>query len=125
MRLPVLTARLVCALLFAVAAPLRATIGSGLQMQTGNPSGATADANNHKNYLSQRAQFAIDYNDTTHEPNWVAWDLTAADIGSSGREAALRGAFSHWLQIDPTAARAWLDAAALPAEMKAALRVGR
>ena len=62
-----------------------ATIGADLQMQLGNPSGATANAANHTHYLIQRAQYSLDYNDTTREPNWVSWDLTAADVGSSGR----------------------------------------
>jgi DNA/RNA endonuclease G (NUC1) len=62
-----------------------AVIGTDLQMQTGNPSSATADANNHTHYLINRAQYALDYNDTTREPNWVAWDYTIADSGGSGR----------------------------------------
>jgi DNA/RNA endonuclease G (NUC1) len=72
----------------ATAAALFATIGADLQMQLGNPSGATADTANHTRYLIQRAQYALDYNDTTREPNWVSWDLTAADVGSSGRSAS-------------------------------------
>lgn len=71
------------AFLFSVAA--HATIDVALQMQTGNPSNATADAGNHAHYLIQRPQYALDYNDTTREPNWVAWDYTTADSGSAGR----------------------------------------
>jgi DNA/RNA endonuclease G (NUC1) len=71
--------------LFAVTA--RATINAALQMQTGNPTNATATASNHVNYLIQRDQYAMDYNDTTREPNWVAWDLTTGDVGSSGRSS--------------------------------------
>ncbi len=62
-----------------------ATIGAALQMQTGNPSGATGTATNTVNYLIQRDQYAMAYNDTTREPNWVAWNLTSGDTGSSGR----------------------------------------
>lgn len=54
-------------------------------MQLGNPTGATADASNHTHYLIQRAQYAMDYNDTRRQANWVSWDLTSADSGSSGR----------------------------------------
>ncbi len=55
-------------------------------MQLGNATSATSsDPNNHTHYLIQRPQYALDYNDTTHEPNWVAWDLTSGDVGSSGR----------------------------------------
>src|SRR5882724_9332452 len=62
-----------------------AIIDSSLQMQLGNPSGATADPNNHDHYLIQRTVEALDYNDHLREPNWASWDLTAGDIGSSGR----------------------------------------
>jgi DNA/RNA endonuclease G (NUC1) len=74
---------LLCALL--AASPVRATLGASFQMQLGNPSSATTDPANHTRYLVQRAQYAMDYDDTTHEPNWVSWNLTAADVGGSGR----------------------------------------
>src|SRR5262245_35951519 len=54
-------------------------------MQLGNPSSATADTNNHSHYLLQRPVEAIDYNDALGLPNWVSWDLTADDLGSSER----------------------------------------
>jgi len=76
---------LVFTFLFTVAA--FAVIDPALQMQTGNPTNATADANNHTHYLIQRPQYALDYNDTTHEANWVAWDYTTADSGSAGRSS--------------------------------------
>jgi DNA/RNA endonuclease G (NUC1) len=60
-------------------------IGSQYQMQLGNPSSSTADPTNHKHYLIQRDQYAMDYSDELGEPNWVSWDLSAEDIGSSGR----------------------------------------
>jgi DNA/RNA endonuclease G (NUC1) len=62
-----------------------ATIGAALQMQLGNPSSATTNPNNHTHYLIQRDQYALDYDDVTREPNWVSWDLTSDDVGSSGR----------------------------------------
>jgi DNA/RNA endonuclease G (NUC1) len=62
-----------------------AIIQTSLQMQLGNPSGATADPSNHSHYLIQRTVEAIDYSDTLGEPNWTSWDLTSADLGSSGR----------------------------------------
>jgi DNA/RNA endonuclease G (NUC1) len=63
----------------------RAIIDATLQMQLGNPSGATTDPNNHNHYLIQRTVEAIDYSDSLGEPNWASWDLTASDLGSSGR----------------------------------------
>ena len=63
----------------------RAVIDATNQMQLGNPSDATADPNNHDHYLILRTVEAIDYSDTLGEPNWASWDLTASDLGSSGR----------------------------------------
>ena len=64
-----------------------AFIDATLQMQLGDPSGATADTNNHDHYLIQRTVEAIDYSDNLGEPNWASWDLTAGDIGNSGRSS--------------------------------------
>lgn len=72
--------------LFLSAVTALATINPALQMQTGNPSAAATDPiANRTNFLIQRAQYAFGYNDTTREPNWVAWNLTSGDVGSSGR----------------------------------------
>ncbi|MDB6168350.1 MAG: hypothetical protein JWM88_1214 [Verrucomicrobia bacterium] len=70
--------------LFASAIASFATIGATYQMQLGNPSSATTTTN-HDHYLIQREQYAMDYSDTNGEPNWVSWDLTSGDVGSSGR----------------------------------------
>ena len=69
------------------AAAARATIGTTLQSQLGNPSSATAVATATTNYLIARPQYALSYNTTTREPNWVSWNLTTADVGTSGRSA--------------------------------------
>ena len=105
MRTPLRSLALVVFLLAALAA--RATIGTGLQAQLGNPSGATADPTNHARYLIQRAQYWLDYNDTTREANWVAWNLTSTDVGSSGRAdfitaTALPAAFTRVTPADYT-----------------------
>ncbi len=76
---------LLAAIISLLAHQANATIDASLQMQLGNPSGATTDPNNHQHYLIQRTVEAIDYNDTLGEPNWASWDLTASDLGSSGR----------------------------------------
>jgi len=65
-----------------------AIIGVAYQMQLGNPSSATTDPGNTNHYLIQRTVEALDYNATLREPNWASWDLTAADVGSSGRSAS-------------------------------------
>jgi DNA/RNA endonuclease G (NUC1) len=65
-----------------------AIIDADLQMQLGNLTGASADPNNHSHYLIQRTVEAIDYSDINGCPNWVSWDLTSSDVGSSGRSDA-------------------------------------
>jgi len=77
-------------LTLAVVVSLHAKIGVDYQMQLGNPSNASTDTTNHDHYLIQRAQYAMDYNDTRGEPNWVSWDLTTEDVGSSGRSNFLQ-----------------------------------
>ena len=69
------------------AATARATIGTSWQSQLGNPSSATAVATATTNYLINRPQYALAYNNTTREPNWVSWNLTSADVGTAGRSA--------------------------------------
>jgi len=71
--------------LFATTVAGFATIGATYQMQLGNPSNATTTTTDHSHYLIQRDQYAMDYNDANGEPNWVSWDLTTGDVGSSGR----------------------------------------
>ena len=85
MRLHRFASAFVATLFSAVAA--FATIDVQKQMLTGNPSSAdNASATlSRTNYLISRAQYAMAYNDSTREPNWVAWNLTAGDVGSSGR----------------------------------------
>lgn len=68
-----------------LACPAYAIIDPALQMQLGNPSGATANTNNHDHYLVQRSVEALDYSDNLGEPVWASWDLTAGDVGPATR----------------------------------------
>ncbi|MGA2242871.1 MAG: DNA/RNA non-specific endonuclease [Verrucomicrobiota bacterium] len=80
---------LICiATLLLSAALAEATTNVTSQMQLGNPSSASANTNNHDHYLIQRTVEAIDYSDNFGEPNWASWDLTASDLGSSGRNSS-------------------------------------
>ena len=74
--------------LFLPAFHAAAIIDATLQMQLGNPTGATNDPNNHLHYLIKRTVEAIDYSDTNGCPNWASWDLTSNDVGTSGRSDA-------------------------------------
>ena len=62
-----------------------AKLGAQYQMELGNPSGATTDSGNKKNFLIKRDEYAESYNNETEEPNWVSWSLTKEDTGHSGR----------------------------------------
>jgi DNA/RNA endonuclease G (NUC1) len=91
--------------LFLAVLPANATIDASLQMQLGNPSGAIVDTNNHDHYLIQRTVEAIDFSDNLGEPNWASWDLTAGDIGSSGRSPNFftdTNLPSNFYQVTPT-----------------------
>jgi hypothetical protein len=68
--------RIACGSALLVASSANAVIDASLQMQLGNPSGATADTNNHDHYLIQRTVEALDYSDHFGEPVWASWDLT-------------------------------------------------
>jgi DNA/RNA endonuclease G (NUC1) len=78
----------ICVLLLLSAVLAGATVDVSLQLQLGNPSGATADTNNHSHYLVQRPVEALDYNDSLGEPNWASWDLTTSDVGSVNRSSS-------------------------------------
>ncbi len=99
---------LASALVLAIAVlPAGAIIDATLQMQLGNPSGTTADTNNHDHFLIQRPVEAMDYSDHLGQPNWASWDLTSGDVGSSGRspnfytDTNLPPDF-YWVPGDPT-----------------------
>lgn len=56
----------------------------------GNPSDSIADTAASKNYLMEKPQFTICYNNETLNPNWVAWHLTASDLGEVDRADTFR-----------------------------------
>ena len=54
-------------------------------MPLGNPAGAGGDPADPRRFLLRRAQYALEYNDSTRTANWVSWSLGLADLGASGR----------------------------------------
>jgi endonuclease G len=54
----------------------------------GNPSGATADKTRRNNFLIQRRQYALSYNNSRGTPNWVSWQLSKKWLGRTGRRDA-------------------------------------
>ena len=51
----------------------------------GNPSDSQQNADFEENYLLEKKQFTISYNNVTHNPNWVAWHLSKDDLGEADR----------------------------------------
>jgi endonuclease G len=71
---------------WGVAGSAWAKRGVEFQMPLGNPSGAITDAvSSRTNYLVQRAQYAMSYNDDTRQANWVSWSFSTGDYLSGGR----------------------------------------
>ena len=56
----------------------------------GNPSGATTDATNARNYLLDKPQYALSYSRDRGIPNWVSWHLSADWLGSAARQDDFR-----------------------------------
>ena len=65
----------------------------------GNPSDASDNLDSDdelklefvsQNYLMEKPQFTISYNNETLNPNWVAWHLSPADLGEADRSDSFR-----------------------------------
>ncbi|MFZ4482612.1 MAG: DNA/RNA non-specific endonuclease [Chthoniobacterales bacterium] len=75
-------------LLVATSTVSRAKLGIEFQAPLGNPDSAVTVAASRTNYLIQRAQYALSYNDDTHEANWVGWSYSLSDDGPASRTDA-------------------------------------
>jgi endonuclease G len=68
----------------------------------GNPSGAVASTASPTNYLLTKPQYVLSYNRDQGKPNWVAWHLDQADLGSAARQDDFRADESlpaDWYQV--------------------------
>ncbi|MBX7222980.1 MAG: DNA/RNA non-specific endonuclease [Blastocatellia bacterium] len=63
---------------------------SSVHMAMGNPSAATTDVSVMTNYLMEKPQYALSYNNTRRCANWVSWHLDSTDIGSTPRQDDFR-----------------------------------
>jgi len=59
-----------------------ARLGADYQMALGNPTEATTDPLGRTNYLLARSQYALSYNDYTHQANWACWSYSTGDVGA-------------------------------------------
>ena len=59
--------------------------GENTGLYLGNPSDAVASTSYGTNYLMEKPQFTISYNNEKFIPNWVAWHLQTSDIGDADR----------------------------------------
>jgi endonuclease G len=57
----------------------------GDHLALGNPSGAKADIYSNTNYLIERDQYALSYDNRSGVPNWVSWHLNKDDLGDVAR----------------------------------------
>lgn len=56
----------------------------------GNPSGAVKNEFQKNNYLIERSQFTLSYNESKHTCNWCAWHVDINDLGSEERAENFR-----------------------------------
>lgn len=70
----------------------------------GNPSNAQANPSFYDNYLLAKPQYALSYNRSKGHANWVAWEVSAAWLGSIDRQNDFRPDDSlpqGWPKISP------------------------
>ena len=51
----------------------------------GNPTDAIFDISSNENYLMEKKQYSLSYNNQTLNPNWVGWHLEKEDLGDAKR----------------------------------------
>ncbi len=70
----------------------------------GNPSNATASIENSDNYLMEKLQYVLSYNQKKGTANWVSWQLNKSWLGNVERQNDFRPDESlpeDWYQVRP------------------------
>jgi len=78
---------------------------SSIHLTLGNPSGATTSTTNGDNYLMEKPQYALSYNQTKGIPNWVSWQLNRSWLGTAPRQNNFRPDDtlpSDWYRVKPS-----------------------
>lgn len=78
------------------------TAAYGVHLTMGNPSGATTSTSNSTNYLMEKSQYALSYNNNKRIANWVSWQLNKSWLGSTARQDDFRADTtlpSGWYQV--------------------------
>lgn len=63
---------------------------TSIHLVLGNPSNATDDIGDADNYLIEKPQYALSYNNSKGTPNWVSWQLNQSWLGDAERQNNFR-----------------------------------
>lgn len=63
---------------------------SNEHLTLGNPSSAVTDVSVPDNYLMEKTQYCLSYNNSKHIPNWVSWRIAPEWLGSAARQDDFR-----------------------------------
>lgn len=78
---------------------------TSVHLTLGNPSGATTSTANPNNYLIEKTQYALSYNNSKGTPNWVSWQLNKSWLGNAPRQNDFRPDEtlpSDWYHVRPS-----------------------
>jgi endonuclease G, mitochondrial len=79
--------------------------GSDVHLTLGNPTNATHDNHNSDNYLIQKAQYSLSYNNSKKIANWVSWQLNKNWLGTVDRQNNFQPDKSlptEWYHVKPS-----------------------
>lgn len=65
-------------------------ISTSVHLLLGNPSNATNNTLNSDNYLMEKPQYVLSYNNSKGTPNWVSWQLNQSWLGEVERKNDFR-----------------------------------